>query len=52
MSLNSWLALRGIRVPRAEIALLGYVVIIVVSSILALLCAAFVGEYAYIMLYG
>ena len=33
-------------------ALLGYIVIIVVSGILALLCAVFVGKYAYTMLSG
>jgi len=48
--LNSWLALREIRVSGAEIALLGYSVIIVVSGILALLCSEFVGEYVYTML--
>ena len=49
--LNSWLALREIRVSGAEIALLGYSVIIVVSGILALLCSEFVGEYVYTMLF-
>ena len=34
------------------IALLGYVVVIVVSGVLALLCAAVVGKYAYTLLFG
>ena len=50
--LNSWLALRGIRVSKAAIAFRGYVVMIVVSGISALLWPAYVGECTYTMLFG
>ena len=49
--LNSRLALRRVRVSSADIALLGYCAVIVVSGIMALLWSEFVGEYAYSMLF-
>ena len=49
--LNRRLALRGVRVSSAEVALLGYCAIVLVSGIRALFCSECVGEYAYTVLF-